>query len=78
MNVAETLQAVGKLPLDEQAEFVFRAWDQLLERGWQPEVREFAPEVRAELQRRLKDFEADPTRVRTWEQIMERARSSVR
>jgi putative addiction module component (TIGR02574 family) len=66
MNVAETLRAVGELPLEEQADFVFRAWDQLLQSGWQPEV---SPELQEKIERRLKEYDADPSTGMTWEEV---------
>jgi putative addiction module component (TIGR02574 family) len=66
MDVAEALQAVGTLPAEEQLDFIFRAWDQLVDSGWQPEP---SPELRAELDRRLDAHSKDPSKVLTWEEI---------
>lgn len=66
MDPTTTLQAVKAWPLEDQIEFLFRAWDQVIEGGWQPEVTE---ELRAELDRRLAAHRAEPTRVLTWEQV---------
>jgi len=62
-----TLQAVQAWPVEEQLEFLFRAWDQVIDGGWQPEVTE---ELRAELDRRLAAHQANPSNVLTWEQVV--------
>src|SRR5206468_3810998 len=33
-----TLQAVQAWPVEQQVEFLFRAWDQVLDSGWRPEL----------------------------------------
>jgi putative addiction module component (TIGR02574 family) len=66
-----TLQAVQTWPMEERLEFLFRAWDQLVEDGWQPELTD---ELKAELDRRLAAQAADPTRVLTWEQVVAHVR----
>lgn len=71
MDPTMTLQAVREWPVEDRLEFVFRLWDQLVEDGWQPEATE---DLIAELDRRLAAHEADPTNVRTWEQVLERVR----
>jgi putative addiction module component (TIGR02574 family) len=65
------LQAVQAWPVEDQLEFVFRVWDQLVEGGWQPELTD---DLKAELDRRLAAYEADPTNVLTWEQVVARVR----
>ena len=37
MDPTTTLQTVQAWPVEEQLEFLFRAWDQLIDSGWQPE-----------------------------------------
>lgn len=71
MDPASTLQTVRAWPVEDRLDFAFRVWDQLVEDGWQPEPTE---ELVAELDRRLAAHEADPTNVRTWEQVLERVR----
>jgi putative addiction module component (TIGR02574 family) len=58
-------------PVEEQVEFLFRAWDQVLDSGWQLEL---TAELRAELDRRLAAHAADPGNVLTWEQVIARVR----
>jgi putative addiction module component (TIGR02574 family) len=57
--------------VEYQLAFVFRLWDQLVDGGWQPELTD---DLKTELDHRLAAHEADPTNVRTWEQVMERVR----
>lgn len=71
MDPTTTLQAVQAWPLEDQLELVFRLWDQLVDGGWQPELTE---DLKAELDRRLAAYEADPTNVLTWEQVVARVR----
>ena len=58
-------------PVDQQLDFLFQAWDQLVDSGWQPELTE---EMRAELDRRLAAHEANPDNTLTWEQVLARVR----
>ena len=71
MDPSTTLQAVRAWPVEDRLDFAFRVWDQLVEDGWQPEPTD---ELVAELDRRLAAHEADPTNVRTWDQVSERVR----
>ena len=71
MDPTTTLQAVQAWPLEDQLELVFRLWDQLVDGGWRPELTE---DLKAELDRRLAAYEADPTNVLTWEQVVARVR----
>jgi putative addiction module component (TIGR02574 family) len=71
MDQATALQMVRTWPVEDQLEFVFQVWDQLVDGGWQPELTD---DVKAELDRRLAAHEADPTNVLTWEQVVARVR----
>lgn len=71
MDTTATLLAIRQWPVEDRLEFVFRAWDQLVEDGWQPEP---SDDLLAELDRRLAAHEADPTNVRTWDHVQERLR----
>jgi len=71
MDPTMTVQAVREWPVADRLELVFRLWDQLVEDGWRPEPDE---DLNAELDRRLTAHEADPTNVRTWEQVLQRVR----
>jgi putative addiction module component (TIGR02574 family) len=72
MDPAATLQAAREWPVEDRLEFVFRMWDQLVEDGWKPEP---ADDLIAELDRRMAAHEADPTNVRTWEQVVQRLKN---
>ena len=71
MDPTMTVQAVREWPVEDRLELVFRLWDQLVEDSWRPEPDE---NLNAELDRRLAANEADPTNVRTWEQVLQRVR----
>ena len=69
MDQQTVWQAVQSWPAEEQIEFVSRVWDNLIDNGWQPELTD---ELMAELDRRWAAYEADPTNVYTWEQVVEK------
>ena len=71
MDPTTALQAVQAWPLEDQLDFVFCVWDRLIENGWQPELTD---ELKAELDRRLAAYQADPTRGVTWEEVVARLR----
>lgn len=71
MDATATLQATRQWPVEDRLNLVFSMWDQLVEDGWQPEPND---ELIAELDRRLAAHEADPSNVRTWEQVLARVR----
>ena len=71
MDPTTTLQAMGIWPVEEQLEFLFRAWDQVVDSGWQPGLTE---ELRAELDRRLAAHQANPNNVLPWEQVVAHVR----
>jgi len=66
VDSASTLQTVQTWPECEQLDFLFRAWDDFIDRGRQPELTE---ELQGELLRRVAAYEADPGHVLPWEQI---------
>lgn len=71
MDPTSTLRAVREWPVADRLDLVFRLWDELVEDGCQPEPTE---DLVAELERRLEAHEANPSNVRTWEQVLERLR----
>ena len=71
MDPATTLQAARQWSVEDRLELVFGLWDQLVEDGWRPEPTD---ELIAELDRRTAAHEANPSNVRTWEQVLERVR----
>jgi putative addiction module component (TIGR02574 family) len=64
-------EAVQTWPAEERLEFAFRLWDQLIAEGWRPEP---ADDLVTALEQRLAAHEADPTNVRSWEQVIQRIR----
>lgn len=66
MDPKTTLQAVQSWPVAEQLAFIFQVWDHLVEGGWQPELTD---DLKAELDRRLAAYQANPSNVLTWEQL---------
>jgi putative addiction module component (TIGR02574 family) len=71
MDPTITVRAVREWPVEDRLELVFRLWDQLVEDGWRPEPTQ---DLIAELDRRLAAHEADPTNIRTWEQVLQQVR----
>ena len=71
MDPKTTLQAVQSWPVAEQLAFLFQAWDQLVEGGWQPELTD---DLKAELDRRLAAYQTNPSNVLTWEEVVARVR----
>jgi putative addiction module component (TIGR02574 family) len=67
MDQSSALEELQTLPVDDQLEFLFRAWDRIVDSGWQPEM---TPELRAEIKRRLAALEADPSRALSWEEVV--------
>ncbi|MFO0799771.1 MAG: addiction module protein [Gemmataceae bacterium] len=67
MNATATLDTVRAWPLDDQLDLVFRLWDHIADDGWRPTP---PPELLDELTRRLAAHDADPSRARTWEQVL--------
>ncbi len=71
MDPTTALEATRAWDNQERLAFALRLWDELVEAGWQPEPDE---ELAAELDRRLDAHEADPTNVRTSEELWARIR----
>lgn len=67
MNATSTLSVVRNWPVDEQLEFVFQLWDQIIDSDWQPPE---SPELLTELRRRLDAYDADPSRALTWDEVI--------
>lgn len=67
VDKTDALNAFREWPLADQLEFVRQAWDEIVDSGRQPELTE---DQKAELDRRLASYRADPTNVLTWEQVM--------
>jgi putative addiction module component (TIGR02574 family) len=65
--MTSALEQFRQWPVDEQIEFVHRAWDEIAESSWQPQL---TAEQKAELDRRLAAYHAAPANVLTWEQVV--------
>ena len=67
MDPTSTFETVVSWPVEDQLDFVFRLWDHIVESGWQPKPN---AELKAELERRLAAYRADPSRSLTWEEVV--------
>ncbi len=70
ISVAEIL----KLPVQERIRLVELIWESI---AAIPEAVEVTPEVRAELEKRLKEFEANPEAGYSWEQVKSHLRNGT-
>ncbi len=73
MDPSHALVASRSWPPDERLAFALNLWDELVSSGWQPEPDE---ELASELDARMATHEANPTDVKTSEQVRERLRRS--
>ncbi len=71
MDPKSTLHDMQAWPLDQQADFILQAWENLADQGWQPEITE---EFAAELDRRLAALDANPDSLLTWDEVKARLR----
>ena len=60
VDIIPTLNQIGTWPVSDQIELLHQAWGRLVESGWQPELTD---ELKAELDRRLDDLDANPQNV---------------
>lgn len=67
MDQQTVWEAVQSWPVEDRIEFASRLWDQIVDAGWQPELTD---ELKAELDRRWANFQANPDSGLTWEQVM--------
>ena len=66
MVASATLSEIKNWPVEDRLELVFAVWDSIDESSRVPPVSEG---LRAELDRRIAAYEANPSDVLTWEQI---------
>lgn len=71
MDTTATLQAFQTLPLEDRLELLFELWDQVLADGWKPTIDD---ELKAELDRRWANYQANPASGLTWEQVVAHVR----
>ncbi len=69
MDPSSTLDEVRTWPVGAQLDLVFRLWDEIVASGEAPEPN---MELLQELERRSAAYDADPTNVRTWDQLLEK------
>jgi putative addiction module component (TIGR02574 family) len=67
MSAAIDLTAIKALPIDERLRIVEDIWDSIADDSDLPHIDD---ELRAELDRRIADMEANPDDVCTWEEIV--------
>jgi putative addiction module component (TIGR02574 family) len=72
MNANSILQQVEQLPVEDQIVLVQQIWDEIAKRGQVP----LSDAKRAELNRRLAAYRANPAKVVAWEQIREDRRKT--
>lgn len=66
MDMTDALQAVRAWPLEDRVEFAHRVWDEIVDAGWRPVLTD---EQKAEIDRRLAAYQANPTDVFTWDEV---------
>ena len=70
ISVAEILE----LPVQERIRLVELIWESI---AAVPEAVEVTPEIKAELEKRLKEFEANPEAGYSWEQVKSHLRNGT-
>ena len=73
VDVARTIDELCALPVDDRLKVVAAVWDSLPEEAAVP----VSVEQRAELNRRLDAYEANPEDVLTWDQVLEQLRGRM-
>ena len=73
MNVARAIDELRSLSVDERLQVIHAIWDSLSETVTIP----MSPQQEAELNRRLDAYEADPSDLLTWDQVLDRLRGRL-
>lgn len=72
-DVAHTIEELRALSIDDRLKVVEAVWDSLPEEVAVP----ISSAQRAELNRRLDAYEANPEQLLTWDQVLERLRGRL-
>ena len=71
MNSNATIQEVQTWPFEDRLELLFQLWDRLLDDRWKPTLDD---DLKAELDRRWANYQENPERALTGEQVVAYAR----
>jgi len=71
IDVENAIEEIKGLPVAERLRVVEAVWDSIAQDPAPPTL---SPEQRAELDRRLDAYEANPEDVLTWDEVLERLR----
>ena len=74
LDVERTIHELKALPVDERLKVVEAVWDSIADDA--PPV-PLPPQHRAELDRRLDAYEAEPDDLLTWDQVLEQLRGRL-
>lgn len=66
MNIAATIAGIKSLSVDERLEIIDAIWESI---AAEPESLELTEAQAAELDRRMAIYQADPTRVVSWDEL---------
>ena len=73
IDVARTIDDLRSLSVEERVKIAQAVWDSLPEQAALPA----SPELAAELDRRLDAYEADPTDLLSWDEVLEQLRGRL-
>jgi len=73
MNVQQTINELCSVSVEDRLRIVHAVWDSLPEDAEAP----VSPEQRAELNRRIDAYEANPDDLLTWDQVLEQLRGRL-
>ena len=66
MNLDAVLSEVERWPIEERIQLIQEVWDRLADQGHEAAL---SDEMKAELDRRLAAYQADPTSAIPWDQV---------
>lgn len=73
MDVATAIRETSAWPIEDQLELVEELWDRIVGAGWQPEV---DANLKALLDERSSELDANPNRAISWDQLVQSVRTS--